>query len=112
MKLRGKIWVEEGGEHVFGKGRAALLEAVEREGSIQGAARRMGVSYRHAWSMLRASERRCGRKLVETSRGGRAGGGARVTDFGRALCETFHRLDSRLEKLLKELRDETDRLGG
>jgi molybdate transport system regulatory protein len=108
MRLRGKIWVECEGGHVFGKGRADLLEAVQREGTIQGAARRMGVSYRHAWSMLKASGRRLGRPLIRTSRGGRAGGGTRVTEFGKALCESFRRVEARLERLLREVSDEMD----
>lgn len=111
MKLRGKIWIEAGGEHVFGPGRAALLEAIDREGSIQAAAGKMGLSYRHAWTMLRTSEQRWGKKLIETTRGGRGGGGARLTEPGRALLRAFRRIEPRLEKLLEKGQAELDRVG-
>lgn len=111
MKLRAKIWIERGGEHLFGRGRAELLEAVQREGSIQAAAEKMGVSYRHAWTMLKTSEQRWGKKLVETTRGGTGGGGARVTEAGRRLLDAFRRIESRLEELIKEQQGELDRAG-
>jgi len=110
MNVRGKVWLEVDGEHVFGPGRLALLQAIDREGSIQAAADRMGISYRHAWSMLKASGERSGRRLVETRRGGKSGGGARLTDFGRALCRTFTRMEERFHEMLGELQDEVDGL--
>lgn len=111
MDLRGKIWIELDGEHIFGKGRAALLEAVEREGSIQAAAQRLGMSYRHAWSMLKDCQERCGRRLVETERGGSDGGGARVTDFGRRMLRSYRCIESRLQGLLEDAQNELDNPG-
>jgi len=111
MNLRAKIWFELGGEHIFGPGRAALLEAVEREGSIQAAAAKVGLSYRHAWSMLRASQRRWDRKLIETSRGGVGGGGARLTDAGRALLRAFRRIESGVQKAVQEQQHELEIAG-
>jgi molybdate transport system regulatory protein len=110
MEVKGKFWIEHEGGHVFGRGRAELLAAVMAEGSIQAAARKMGVSYRHAWSMLKASERRTKRKLVETWRGGKAGGGARVTPYGGALLERFRRVESRFEEVLEDMQHEMDRV--
>ena len=111
MELRGKVWIELGGRHLFGKGRAALLEAVDSEGSIQGAARKLGMSYRKAWSMLRAGQTLTGARLVETTRGGSKGGGARVTDFGRELLRTYRGVEARFDDLLKEAQNEVRRAG-
>ena len=38
----------------LGPGKAALLEAVNQTGSISGAAREMGMSYRRAWKLIEA----------------------------------------------------------
>jgi molybdate transport repressor ModE-like protein len=111
MKLRAKMWIEVNGQHLFGRGRAALLEAIEQEGSIQAAAARLGLSYRHAWTMLRTSERRWGRKLIETSRGGSGGGGTRLTETGRSLLKLFRRLESHLDKLMARQRLEVGKRG-
>ena len=101
MKIRAKVWFETCGEHIFGLGRAALLEAIDREGSIQGAARTMGLSYRRAWTMLKTSERRWQRNLVAVRRGGPGGGGARLTDEGRAVLDLFRRVDARVGKVIE-----------
>ena len=54
--VRSKIWLEADGHAFLGDGRYRLLEAVERKGSINAAAREMGISYRKAWSQLQAME--------------------------------------------------------
>ena len=108
MKLRAKAWLEQDGDLVFGPGRARLLRAVDRRGSISAAAEELDMSYRHAWSMLHASERLLGCALVERSRGGAGGGGARITDAGRRLLESFERLESDFRAFAEEKQDEVD----
>ena len=44
LEVKGRIWLERGGEPVLGPGRAALLDAVARQGSISAAARALGMS--------------------------------------------------------------------
>jgi molybdate transport system regulatory protein len=109
MEVKGKFWIEHEGSPVLGRGRAELLTAIVSEGSIQGAARKMGLSYRHAWSMLKASEQRTQGKLVETWHGGKGGGGAELTDYGRALLEKYRCVESRFERFLEEVQHEVDR---
>ncbi len=102
MELKVKIWLEEDGETVFGRGRAQLLDGISRTGSISAAAERMGISYRHAWSMLNASEERCRRRFVERTRGGAGGGGARLTPYGQRVLREFQNVESRLTRLVEE----------
>ncbi len=108
MKLRGKVWIESANGHVLGRGRAALLEAVARHGSLACAARNLGMSYRHAWSMLRAAERSSGRRLVEARRGGAGGGGSDLTDHGRLLVRKYREIENRFQVFLQEAQDEMD----
>jgi len=102
MELRAKVWLEKGGELVFGPGRAALLDAIDRTGSISAAAREMDMSYRKAWSMLKASEERLGQELLQGSRGGKGGGGTTLTALGRDLRDTFCRIEADFNDLLSE----------
>ena len=99
MELNFKIWLTHGGEMVFGRGRAELLEAIDRTGSISAAARRMGLSYRHAWAMLDSSEKHLRRELVERARGGAGGGGARMTAYGRRLLERYRSVETEFAAL-------------
>ncbi len=103
MKLKAKVWFAgDDGDAVFGRGRAELLEAVDATGSISAAARQVGMSYRHAWAMIRASEQRMGRRLLVRSRGGTGGGGARLTDGARALVRAFRAVEADFAKLTEE----------
>ena len=110
MELKAKVWLEEGGALCFGRGRADLLQAIDGTGSISAAARQMGMSYRHAWTMLKASEQRLGRTLVRRSKGGAGGGGARLTDDARALLRRFHAIEGDFVTLTLEKQHELEAL--
>jgi len=74
---------------------AALLRAVAAEGSVSGAAERLGRSRSRALGRLERLEAAAG-SLVERRRGGAGGGGSRLTDEGRALLARFDRLRAAL----------------
>ncbi len=96
MEIKSKFWIENGGEVVLGGGKAALLLAVDQLGSIQRAADKFGMSYRHAWGVIRKIEQRAGFKIVETKLGGKDGGGAQMTKEGRSFIK-------KTDSLLKDL---------
>jgi len=89
MEIKYKVWLEKDGEVVVGNGKVGLLEMVNDLGSIQKAAEKMGMSYRHAWGMIQKIEKRSGFKLVETQVGGKEGGGARLTLQGNELLNQY-----------------------
>ena len=77
---------------VFGLGRLRILEAVQRQGSIQAAAAELKMSYRAVWGRIKATEQRLGRSLLVRNIGGATGGGSRLTPFAESLIARFHRL--------------------
>jgi molybdate transport system regulatory protein len=106
--VRSRAWLEWHGGSLLGQGRLALLESLGELGSISGAARAMGVSYRAAWRWIDAMNRVAGRPLVETSTGGRGGGGARLTPTGAAVLEAARRLNLRLDEFNQQMNQELD----
>lgn len=101
MRPRLKVWLEdEAGQVGLSDWRVALLEAIERHGSLVAAAREIGVPHRTAWERVREMEERLGTPLVETSSGGAAGGASRLTADGQALVGRFRMLTRGLEELL------------
>lgn len=71
----------------MGPGKADLLEAIDRAGSISGAGRELGMSYRRAWLLVDVMNRCWKERLVETMSGGGRERGARLSPFGReVLC--------------------------
>ncbi|WP_333653157.1 winged helix-turn-helix domain-containing protein [Dissulfurispira sp.] len=48
MEIKSKLWIEVDGEPVFGRGRRFLLQAIDKYGSINQAAKEINISYRRA----------------------------------------------------------------
>lgn len=79
----------------LGPGKIALLEEIERTGSIRRAAEATGMSFRQAWLLLRAMEEMFLEPVVVTSRGGPSGGGSALTDFGQSVVLSYRDLEKR-----------------
>jgi molybdate transport system regulatory protein len=79
----------------LGPGKADLLDAVEKAGSISAAARAMGMSYRRAWVLIEAMNRDFREPLVETAAGGSGGGGAQVTATGREALRRYRAMEDK-----------------
>jgi molybdate transport system regulatory protein len=71
-----------------GPGRADLMELIAETGSISEAAKRMGMSYKRAWSLVQALNDGFGAPLIETARGGKDQG-ASLTPAGREVLERY-----------------------
>ena len=100
MNIRSKIWLEIEGETVFGSGRRALLDEIDRLGSINKAAKAINISFRKALSYIQSMESRLGKVLVLRQAGGKNGGGASLTDDARNLLEKYRRLESGINEML------------
>jgi molybdate transport system regulatory protein len=88
---------------VFGHGKAKLLEAISLHGSISAAARKIGMSYRRAWLLTNAMNQDFKLPLMESSLGGKGGGGAELTDEGRKVLKLFRDMELKAQKsLIKE----------
>jgi molybdate transport system regulatory protein len=79
----------------MGPGKAELVERIDQTGSISAAARAMGMSYRRAWQLVEALNASYTETVVATAIGGKRGGGARVTPFGRSLTARFRAMEDK-----------------
>ncbi|MBS0321416.1 MAG: TOBE domain-containing protein [Proteobacteria bacterium] len=92
LGLTGTLTLAAGDTDLGGAGRVALLEALARDGSINAAARRVGLSYKAAWDAIDAMNALAAEPLVERVTGGRGGGGTRLTAYGRKLVDRYTQL--------------------
>lgn len=95
--LRIKVQVYCGEEIAMGPGKADLLDAIDREGSISAAGRALGMSYRRTWLLVDTMNRCWDLPLVETAMGGKQGGGACVTELGRSILREYRALQRDLD---------------
>ena len=98
--LRGKLWIDLAGQPAMTDAGADLLEQILATNSLSEAARRLRFSYRRAWMLVDAMNRRWPQPLVKTAVGGKRGGGTHVTDYGRLILRSYRDLQIQLELLL------------
>ena len=91
-RLKLKIQLYCGDEIAMGPGKADLLEAIAREGSISAAGRAMGMSYRRAWLLVDTMNRCFANPLVETHPGGGKNAGAKLTAEGEVALAAYRAL--------------------
>ena len=62
----------------------------------------MSMSYRHAWELVDSINRQARRPLVETSVGGKKGGGAKLTETGREAVKGFWNIYEKFKRFLNK----------
>lgn len=88
---------------VLGPGKAALLDAIRRTGSIRAAAEEMDMSYMRAWTLVRTMNAAFRSPLVEKERGGAGQGGAQLTPSGERVLELYRKMEEKAEKSIAAL---------
>ena len=77
----------------IGPGKVAVLEEIGRSGSISAAGRVLRMSYRRTWELVEDLNRSLGTPVVETAAGGSGGGGAVLTQAGKAVIERYRAIE-------------------
>lgn len=106
-KIKSRIWIEADNNVLLGEGRVRLLKAIEETGSLSKAAKRLQISYKKAWTLIDAVNKSSKKPVTVTSIGGKGGGGAVLTEYGKKLIVAFEEintncwihLDSQIEKI-------------
>ena len=79
---------------MLGPGKADLLERIRDTGSIAAAGRQMNMSYKRAWMLVEAMNATFRDPLVNSTRGGPNGGGARLTEAGQTVLAQYRSLQA------------------
>jgi molybdate transport system regulatory protein len=87
--------VDDDGTIVLGPGKADLLDAIARTGSIRAAAGELGMSYMRAWTLVRTMNDAFRAPLVEKVRGGSEQGGAQLTEAGRKVLSLYRKMEEK-----------------
>ena len=107
FRLRSRHWiVDERDRIIIGEGRKEILEKIEKTGSINQTAKIMKMSYKGAWSKLKATEAYLKSRIVYTDRKE----GTRLTKEGRELLEKYRLLKQKCldedNKIFKKIFDQ------
>lgn len=106
FNIENRMWIKKSGKTYLGQGRIQLLEAIESTGSIAKASETLGMSYKKAWSLIKAMNSIAEKPLVIKETGGKHGGGTQITEQGKKLILEFRRLEKKtIDFLDKESRN-------
>ncbi len=102
LKPKAKIWLEKRGDPIVGEGRIELLKKIKDTGSLKKASEKMNMSYRHAWGEIEKLEKRLDYKVVKPQKGGKNGGGTKLSKQGKTLVEKFNKIEKKIQKIIEK----------
>ncbi len=89
-QAKAKLWlVNDRDEPIMGEGRADLLKAIQDEGSLNRACKKVKISYKHAWLLLNEVEKNLGEPVIIKKRGGKEQG-TFLTEKAISLLEEYN----------------------
>jgi molybdate transport system regulatory protein len=97
-RIKIKLQVLRDTDIALGPGKADLLDAIAREGSISAAARALGMSYRRAWMLVDVMNHAWQAPLVNAVPGARRG--ATLTDVGREVLADYRQVEVELSSVV------------
>lgn len=100
FELRGQLSLEHSGRSILGGYRVALLESIERRGTLTHAAKEVGVSYKTAWDAIDAMNNLAEQPLVVRAPGGQHGGCSYLTEYGRQSVRLYRMLEAAYQRVL------------
>lgn len=113
--LQGSLWLNSESQNAFAAEQVALLQAIEKTGSISAAAKEVGISYKTAWDRVDAINNMAPKPLVERAAGGAQGGGTSLTPYGQEIVQGFAALQKEhaefLQRLSRKVQSLTDVAG-
>lgn len=101
--LKGSISLQTPLGAVLSESRIRLLEAIDRVGSLNRAAREVPLSYKAAWDALDTMNQHAPEPLVVRATGGAGGGGTQLTDYARQLVALYRAMESSQQDILNRL---------
>ena len=96
------------GELFLGGTQIRLLKQVGVDGSIHAAAKNLKMSYQHAWHMLDKLNELSPVPIVLRQKGGKDGGGCRISPYGMKLIRTYEKKVADLIQFLAQSNSELE----
>lgn len=98
-----KFWIEKKGVSILGPGRMAILEAIDRTGSLTEATKECNISFRKGWKLITEINEQLEQPVVISERGGTGGGGkTSLTEYGKNLIQQYRVIQKKLVAIAQD----------
>ncbi len=103
FSIKIKFWIEKNGVSILGPGRLAILESIDRTGSLTEATKECNISFRKGWKLITEINEQLEQPVIISERGGTGGGGkTALTEYGKKLISQYKNIQAMLEDLVKD----------
>jgi molybdate transport system regulatory protein len=106
IEVESQLVIRKDGKCFLDAKKTELLKEIARNGSLSSAAKKLHISYQHAWTMIQEMNHAAPHFLVEKQRGGLNGGGAVITSYGERILNEYGIIEAQIKKLIREINNE------
>lgn len=103
IEVECQISIKKNGNCFLAPLRIELLHEISKNGSLSSAAKKLNISYQHAWNMIEEMNRNAPSPLVIKQRGGVNGGGAEISTFGLKMIDEYKQIELQVKKLVNQI---------
>jgi molybdate transport system regulatory protein len=97
------ISIKKNGNCFLGSTKTELLKEIILSGTLSGAAKKLKISYQHAWNMIDEMNRMAPEPLVNLQRGGANGGGSQISVYGERILREYSQIEAQVKKLVSQI---------
>jgi|WetSurMetagenome_2_1015567.scaffolds.fasta_scaffold36580_2 molybdate transport system regulatory protein len=83
------VTIYKEGEEFIGPKQYNLIRQLIQDGSMNAAAKHLGISYQKIWQMVKGINDKASQPIIICQRGGKDGGGCIVSDYGKDLLKIY-----------------------
>jgi len=103
IEVEAQISINRNGVCFLNPVKTELLHEIKQGGSLSAAAKKMKISYQHAWTMIDEMNHTAPEPLVIKQRGGANGGGAEISIYGDKIIKEYQLITETIRKMVGQI---------
>lgn len=103
IEVEAQIAIKRNGVTFLNPVKIALLKEIVLSGSLSAAAKKVRISYQHAWTMINETNRNAPQPLVIKQRGGKNGGGAEISEYGLKIMNEYQLINETVVRTISQI---------
>jgi molybdate transport system regulatory protein len=103
IEVEAQISIKREGAVFLNPVKVGLLNEIVQSGSLSAAAKKLKISYQHAWSMINEMNLNAPEPLVIKQRGGINGGGAELSEYGKRILNEYKLIHETVKKMVGQI---------
>jgi len=103
IEVECRVSIKKDGIRFLSPQKTELLQEIIQSGSLSGAAKKLKISYQHAWTMIEEMNLAAPEPMVIKQRGGAHGGGAEISVYGEKILKEYRMIEDQIKKLVDQI---------